>query len=111
MIAVPKRRGRPPKVKTVDVTPVIEEPSITVSMQSEQAPEPEPVVEPVKIAARPQIRDAVIEFTLSMPGYDQVTRKLVVKDIVGNLSFPQRTPDAFMQIIKESLMQRVPKVE
>ena len=111
MSAVPKRRGRPPKVKTVDVTPVIEEPSITVSMQSEQVPEPEPVVEPVKIAARPQSRDAVIDFTLTIPGYDPVMSKLVIKDVTGNLLGAQRTPTAFIEIIRESLMRRFPRVE
>ena len=103
-MAEPKRRGRPPKIKTVDVTPVEEPGPTIVQMQSAPAPFVDEQVQSPEI-------DAILDIKMQLPRHGTTDVRFTIKNVIGELTGSQRSPEAFTQILRDLLKSRFPKVE
>jgi hypothetical protein len=80
----PKKRGRPP-------------------ISAQKPVEPEPV--------KPPSNDGVLEIKVDMPGHKTVMKTIRIKNILGNTTGSQRSPDGFMELLKSALRRSFPGVQ
>lgn len=97
-MAGPKRRGRPPRVKTVDVTPIEEPKPVEKTYEAPMVSNAVPCEMPT--------RDAILEVDVKIPGFPMRHETILIRDIVGNSLGSQRRPENFAQIIKTALRSK-----